>query len=105
MFTIYHGAPDCLPDDKGSYIAAVPFFFLARRSPSGPFLFCGNACVPAHNFQMSCGALSHGHLSYLRVRYYRGLLSRASVNLFKVKGLYCRAARQLGELTSRADLF
>lgn len=55
--------------------------------------------MPAHNFQMSCGALSRGHLSYLQARYYRGLLSRASVNLFKVKD--CIAV----PLDSSANLF
>lgn len=39
MFTIYHGAPDCLPDDKGSYIASerffsspLPFYFAETRA-------------------------------------------------------------------------
>lgn len=54
MFTIYHGTPDCLPDDKGSCVARAPSL-LPSPLYGEPFLFCGNACVPAHNFQMSCG--------------------------------------------------
>lgn len=81
------------------YSAATPLLFPRALLSYGPFLFCGNACVPAHNFQMSCGALSRGHLSYLQARYYRGLLSRGSVNLFKVKDCIAES------LDSSANLF
>lgn len=94
MFIIYHGAPDCLPDDKGSYICICTYIytFFSSRSSLMPLLFCGNACVPSHNSQMSCGLYRADTCPTYRSLLSEPLISRRCQS-FQSEGLHRHATR------------
>lgn len=99
MFTIYHDSPDCLPDDKGSYIAAVPFFSLARRSPAAPFYFAETRACRRITFRCRVGLYRADTCPTYRLVIIAAASYLAPLcQSFQSKGLFRRSARQLGSL-------
>ena len=93
MFTIYHGAPDCLPDDKGSCVACAPSL-LSVPLYDALFYFAETRACQRITFRCRVGFIAR-----TPVLLTDSLLSEPLISClcqsFQSEGLHRRVTRQL----------